>query len=286
MAFDFVFTPKKIKKGDLYGFIKSTLEQNGWINLSASRPVDEDVYQSKGESGTENIIVQMKPYYSNEKTTTIINSNKYTMSFRPLSSYSPSPNLNTVGAIVPNSDYQVYTALSSSGCLPDTEITFYFHCNKDRLIGVIEMPLIAGGTSSFFCIGKPHTYADIDEKSTSTTIVSMGYATVRGAICGIKNYNTNISYELTWMNHSIPKSKMINGDAHATELVMTSAIEGIRCKLENIILFNTDITSVENGEMNNDTFVDDKGHIYKFARQQILGSYPQLPTRYFAFRIG
>ncbi|AEO93631.1 virion structural protein [Bacillus phage G] len=287
---DFIFTPVKLLKKDFYTWLKQTLIDNGWQNISSRPATENDIFYSKGESNNENIFFRMKEYYGAQTTTTISASIDIYLPVAPLRSYTPGIN-GAAGVMVPNVAAANFynNRIAAGGISINTEMTIYYHCNKDRIVFIVEWPSYSELHSTFHLFGK--TFRPIAKKPMTTqTVVLSGYSygTVGPYIASIADINMSTTAiqkgDFNYFSNLKPKNP--SGKYFMSELCITNDTDGFHSMVDGIYAINNDTTAEYNIVLKGDELVDNQGRVYRIT--SIVRShtnYPAVPFPLIAFRI-
>lgn len=287
---DFIFTPVKMLKKDFYTWLKQTLIDNGWRNISSRPSTENDIFHSTGESGEEEILFRMKEYYNAQTTTTISSSTDIYLPVVPLRSYTPGIN-GAAGVMVPSTAANAFynNRLARSGMSVTTELTVYYHCNKDRIVFVVEWPSYTGLDSTFHLFGKP--FGIIAKKPITTqTVVLSGYtygtAVPQFADIADINISTSSVSAGTFNYFSDLRSVNVGNKFFMSELCIANSTDGLHSMVDGIYAINNDVRISNYNALDGDELVDSEGKVYRIRNiARAHSSYGAVPFQLIAFRI-
>lgn len=285
---DFIFTPVKMKKKNFYGWLKSTMISAGWTNIS-SRPVtDNDVMFSTGESGEENILFRMKEFYTTGSTNTITESTDIYLSTYPLRSYKPG-NSGLAGVAEPSftTGKFIWGRIARSNLHQETDMTVYYHCNKDRIVFVVEWPEHTNSDSNFFMFGKP-TRVLAKKPTTTPTVTLQGYSySTLAMVSDIADVDTgDTAFVVTFAQLDTIRSVSSSKGFIMSEIEILHGVDGIHSIVDGIYAIGKDLTIQYNRVLTGDELKDDDGNIYRLASLIAAhSSYPAVTHPLIAFRI-
>lgn len=286
MIFNFVYEKETMKKADFYQWMKDKITEAGWVKLSNGREKDYDVFKSTGESGEDNLMLQIREFYSQNDNFSSTQSGDLT--FKILHSYTPNSDTKKPGTFLPplNTDYLYFHGLYS--VFPQEELTVYHHVTKDSAYFIIEPPAYKDNYSTcFFGFGKLKRVSASDEYSQMTIFSS----SANNAAVGIpKGTNPNVTLAMTFQVEQMPRSiTPSTGQWNASDIVIQNNTEGYRAKIENIFYISGDYmykSQFIHPGMRDNTFSDELGRVFKLGIiPNYSGTYNSFPSRYFCFRI-
>lgn len=234
---NFIFTFEKVTKNNLYTRMKQIMTTAGWQNISSKPSIDYDVMYSTGEAGDKKMVVQMKEFDSTSTTAAISNSTDRRMDLRLPVSYEPGV-AGTAGVFGrPGTGWRQHLVLHTEAA-KESELYIYYHCNKNRLVLVIECPPshvpYNANKSTILFMGSSDRTVGLEYESSApiiaTTLGESGavYATDNPADIKTNSYNLSIYKELA------PKSVSLNGTIFMTDIAYGSTTEGIRGYIDGI----------------------------------------------------
>ena len=260
----------------------------GWQNISSRQATDNDVMYSKGESGEENLYIRMKEYYSTSSTSTLSNTNEVYLSVYPLRSYVPgSSGVAGVGNPVFTTGNFHWSRIARSAVTPDTEMTVYYHCNKDRIVFVIEWSLHTGLDANFFLFGKPtRVLAKQPMTSLSATLSGYGYSTFNFVSDVADIDPAGAAFPVTFSQLDTPQSIGSSGTFAISEIAVLQKDDGIHSVVDGIYAVGRDSRIQYVSALTGDELVDDEGRVYRLSSMSMAhSSYPSVPFPLIAFRI-
>ncbi len=265
MAFDFNFTKETIKKADFFIWLVDKLTSHGWEYVNESRPQDYYVFSSKGESGEDNIMFQVKTHYGSYTARAFHNSGYAYLAARPIHSYKPASTATGVGGVLPNVDYTEFRLQGGNDVGIEEVFDIYYHVNKDRIIIVSNSPLHTLNIGSYLCIlGKPYTLAKYNEYNTSA-VITLNPNTVGVCQSGVINRNPKERVELSTLHYLNPLAYQNSNNTFASEVALHNAYDGLKYIIENVLVSNirgkrgTDVFEVN---MREDIYIDNEGNKY------------------------
>lgn len=285
---EFIFTPATMKKRDFYTWLKNTMIQAGWENISSRPATDNDVMYSKGESGEENLYIRMKEYYSTSSNATLSNAVDVYLSVYPIRSYIPG---NSGSAGVGNPPFTTssfhWGRIARSNTHLDTEMTVYYHCNKDRIVFVVEWSSYTELDANFFLLGKPtKVFAKKPMTSLSAALCGYGYSTLNSVsdVADINPSNSAFSVTLTYLN--TPLSINLSGNFIASEIGVVQKDDGLHSTLDGIYAVGGDNKIQYPKAMTGHELIDEDGRVYRLSSMTSAhGNYNSVPFPFIAFRI-
>lgn len=294
---DFVLTREIIKKKDFYERLKQILLDSGWQNISSRPSTDFDVFYSEGEEGTKGLYFQMKEYDTNT-TTKFSNSTRGEIYIKPTKGYAPSATIGGAGTFERNDAFRI---VKLTGTLQiESELTFYYHCNKDRLILYMYFPTSYPSSphSSFFTVGVPTRVlgrklpkhdlllasSDFQSNISNSLFVVDQVDMPRTATYPIRTYDAFDTYE--------PNTKGITlkGVLLFSEVSYGSTDEGTRGILDGVYTLKEPSIAWDSNNFwldnfkTGDQFIND-GKKYLIVKTNEYIQYSSFKTPFLAFRI-
>lgn len=294
---DFVFTRETIKKKDFYERLKQILLDSGWQNISSRPSVDLEVFYSEGEEGNRGLYFQMKDYDTNTNVR-FSNSTHGSLYIKPTKGYTPSATVGAAGTFERNDSWRIVRLTGNLQI--ESELTFYYHCNKDRLILYMYFPASfpASPYSSFFTIGVPTRVSgkklpkhdlllacsDFQANISTSAYIVDQVDMPRTTTYAIRTYDAFDTYETQARGISL------NGTVFFSEVSYGSVEEGVRGVMDGVYTLKDGYSSwySDNFWLNNlksgDQFIND-GKKYMIVRTNPYIQYSSFKTPYLAFRI-
>ena len=295
---DFVFKKETIAKSNFYTRIKEILVEAGWQSI-ASRPTTEfDVFYSEGEEGNRGLYFQMKEYDYNSTSNPFSASVNGVISFRLVKGYTPSATVGSAGTFERTDTWR--GANLTSNMHQNSPITFYHHCNLNRLIVFVEnSPSVYNGVnSSYFTIGVPDTtfgkrlpkhdliFATSQFSQTGSNGSPSVFVTDQ-----VDNPKAS-SYKLDALDSfasTDAKSLSISNKLFFSEVAYGGSSEGVRGILDGVYLLkdNTNnatyfwLSVIKQG----DEFIDGDGKRYRILSVYNAVNYSSFSTKFIAFRV-
>ena len=272
---DFVFISETVQKGNLYNRIKEILIENGWRNISSRPSSDGDVFFSEGEDGKRKMTFRMKDYLGSLTTgnaaSGMSNSVNSNIDFYLVKSYTPGTPGNA-GVFERAGVNVMDIRISNANLALNATMTIYYHCNKNRLVMVMEYPPRQKSTSgAFFFIGMSDRLIG-RELADTAPILSANY--IRGS-SGVwathQADSTRVApYELTPYTSLVDSATFpglsLNGEAFFSDIVYGSTVEGIRGVIDGIYVLPANIPA-----QNGDIITDEEGKEYRFIKLDTHG---------------
>ena len=295
---DFIFTKEVMLKSAFYTRIKEILIAAGWQSISSRPSSDLDVFYSEGEDGNRGLYFNMKEYGSTVSST-LSNSNQGYLFFRLIKGYTPSQTVGQAGTFDRNESWR---GINIGSMVAQTPLTVYYHCNRNRLIVVVDPPssLFTNSNPAIcFLIGVPDRTFGIKAPKQDLVLAGTFFdGSTSGNIYVTDQADNprNSSYAVPTHDafSSFPsegRSMVINKTFFFGEIAYGNTTEGIRGILDGIYLVKEPISHAGSFWLaqfkHGDEFIDDEGKRYKiFLSTSNVGYYSSFSSKYFAIRIG
>ena len=265
---DVIFKTEQVTKKTWYNRIIQLMIEAGWQNLS-SRQADNQVMFSTGESGNDNLLIQLRASDSatveHENGIPYLHRTQAYISFRLLESYTPGGSSGSAGVF--KTKYTFYTSLLMPYSFDLKQpFTLHYSCNKNRCIFISEFPpnIIDGGhdANTIMFIGKSDRTLRYDSIETGAIFAS----NVNNAPpYGIFQYSTpeqSMGTNPLQVFHSFPTSMTANspnGKVFVEEIPFGSDRDGIGGYFDGFYLTPRSFSCVTG-----DTGMDENGAEYRF----------------------
>lgn len=238
---DYIFVSEKCLKKDIYSFLVDKLIEAGWENVSSNPNTDFDVFYSTGMDGDKNLYFQMRPTNSNN-TNSIIDTDYCLMSLRLISNYTPNEQGKSGTFERDRESWRdVYLApvSNSTRINYETEVTIYYHVNKNRLIFSIVYPIATGINPVTHYIGIPDEIYVLEPDSKGLLYVSStsNPAGNNGVLITDNIYSVTGSTSAVTRSvyfNLAPKNPNADGYYFLSEALYGNSSEGIRGKLTGL----------------------------------------------------
>lgn len=287
---DFIFTPVKLKKSGFYSWLKTMLNDNGWRNISSKPSTDNDIFYSNGETGNDEILFRIKEYYNADVNNTITNSAYVNLSVLPLRSYTPGVN-GASGSINPstgNSGFYNDRIAQNNVISKESDMTVYYHCNKDRIVYIVEWPDYLGMDATFHLYGKPYNILSKKPMTTQTvTLSGLAYSSISPAISDIADLNSTSYFSGDLNYFSPPRFINSNNMMFMSDISITHKDNGFHALVDGIFAINSDPSVTSNSALKGDELIDSEGRVYRITpiARSAGSNYPATSFPLIAFRI-
>jgi len=279
-----------MKKKELYGWLLNTMISAGWENISSRPSVDNDILYSKGESGEEDLYIRLKEYYSTSTTSTLSTTTDIYLSSYPLRSYKPG-GVGVSGIADPplaTGRFQ-WGRIARAATHLETPLTVYYHCNKDRIVFIVEWTGYTEFDSNFFLFGKPsNLIVKKSDTSVSVTVSGYGYTSSSVYISDVADDDSdNSAYVASLTQLDIPRSINSSNRISMSEVGITQTFDGFHSIVDGIYGINKDSRMENTRVLNGDELLDDKGNVYRMTSVVPYqnSNYFNTPFPLIAFRI-
>lgn len=268
---DAIFTKDTVLKKDYVDHFIDILKGAGWEDISSNPEKDGFIMHSKGEEGNKDLFIQFR--YGDHSGSTGLGNNptntttSQVFSYRLINSYIPQDPVTvqpTEEELAKNPDAQPTTTLTSgifqrpsdtfyrlyiapNGLDLETELTIYYHVNKDRIIIITETPDALNSLPIAYYFGLP-THYTAEEGSRGVIALVSYYSSFSNSV-NISDAVTGLPTLPTSTSHPIyctlpPKSPNSAGIHTPVEAIFGDNSIGIRGKIDGI-------TFLPNGSINN-----------------------------------
>lgn len=294
---DFVFKRETVKKKDFYSRLKQILLDSGWQNISSRPSSDFDIFYSEGEEGNMGLYFQMKDFDTNANAG-FANSTRGELYIKTLKGYTPSTTVGGAGTFERNDAWR--TVRVTTNLHLESDLTFYYHCNKNRLILYMYFPASypSNASSSFFTVGMQARVfgkklpkhelllacTDFSTNANYSAYIVDQVDMPKNTSYPIRIYDAFDTYETQ------ARGITLNGTLLFSEVSYGSTDEGVRGILDGVYTLK-DIYSAwwsSNFWLDNlksgDQFIND-GKKYMIIRVASNVQYSSFKTPYLAFRI-
>jgi hypothetical protein len=249
---DYIFTPGTCLKKDFYGVLTNALIGAGWTNVTSNYATDGDVFTSTGNNGDKALIINLRKVShggDNDVTTTV----GVIMSIRFPTSYTPGePGVS--GTFVRTGLWRQFSlapinatsvALGGTGAL-DMEYNYKLYVDKNKFIVSVEYPLATNLGPVLSYVGLPDSNYTDDSANRGIVYAATIYAVNGSTLIPISDSPNGVGssadiYALI-LYTSLPAKVLNNEGSYAvSEVYYGSAVEGVRGKLDGVLLVNTTI---------------------------------------------
>lgn len=271
------FKQKRMKKSDVFGFIKERAIEAGWLELASNPKAEGFIFYSKGESEDKEIWVQLRENY--DGTASYFSSTEERLfDVRTMFSYVPDAvsGKNGVSNPVANNIYQHRVNVSGKELTIPTDSLFdiYYHFNKNRLVFILKN--VRTLEASFVMAGRPTNSLSAESKEIGNlSIVSNSFRWSPATAMGELHSSRTNGYTLTPIINNIPRSFM-KRSTYMTEVAVGSSTEGFKCYLEGIYALNVDTQLTSSVGFDGDMIIDEFGNEYILLN--CASTYSQLLT--------
>jgi hypothetical protein len=253
---DYIFIPGTCLKKDFYGVLTNALIGAGWTNVTSNYATDGDVFVSTGNNGDKSLIINLRKFNTlgdNDVTTTV----NAIMRIRFPTSYTPGePGVS--GTFVRTGAWRQFSlapinsggvALGGTGAL-DMEYYYKIYVDKNKFIFSVEYPLATNLGPVLNYVGLPDSNYTDDNGNSGIVFASSTYAVVGTSLIPVADTPNGVGssadiYALG-LYTSLPAKVLNNDGSYAvSEVYYGSAVEGVRGKLDGVLLVNT--TNIRTG---------------------------------------
>ena len=282
----YVFKKAEIKKKEFYTWLKQMLVDAGWENISSRPSTDFDVFFSEGESGKDKLFFQMKEYTGASTGNAMSSSSERFFDVKLLMNYIPGA-LNVAGTLERSNEAFHRMQISTGLVSVQSDMTVYYHINKNRIIVMTEFPIGIEQDSVLFMIGKPDEHLSRYYPNGSMMLfTTTSYNGVTVAVDEADSTRRG-SYALTALESLPPRVQNSSGLHFMSELAVGSNSEGIKALIEGVYIIANEYSYNENANRG-DLLKDEKGNIYRIfhlaTRTSSTYTY-YTPSRYMALMI-
>lgn len=280
-----VFIKHELKKKDFYKWLKQTLEDNGWENISSKPSTDFDVFYSKGESGNDELYFQMKEYAASSVNSTLSGSSERFFDVKPLKGYTPGAPGNP-GVLDRSDESFIRLQISIGEIQMNSDMTVHYNVNKNRIIIVTEFPITINEDSVIFMIGKPDEH--LSKYYSNGSMIVFSSTSYNRIASGLEEADSTnkAAYSLNTIELMMPKVKNSSGVNFMSELAVGNNSEGIKALIEGVYVLTGDFNL--NKSCRGDLLVDQNNNKYQifYLGTRTSSSYQYYEkTRYIALMI-
>lgn len=266
-----------IKKAQFFEWLTSALEQNGWTNIASNQSTEGWIYQSKGEDGKSDIIVNFRDGYDGHNTNLAFSStHRQYFDIRMLVSYVPNEEIGKSGTHVPALSNSHYTRINAGTGLsymyPDYSLKIHYNCSKNRMIFLIT----TSETTVFCMFGRPDkNYAKEYKDTGNMLFTTYNYKLDRVGSWGIADRPTQAYTPMQMIVNPITNG-FYGNKLLFCEIGFGSNLEGVKGKLEGIYYVPSSGKEGFVSSMTGDKYFDELGNEYTlfYIRPTDSSSYP------------
>lgn len=235
---DYIFSKGVCQKKDLYQTMIDLLLSAGWENVSSRPQTDFDVLYSKGEDGDKNLFFNFRP--TNTSNTNNTQTTDYNAcSFRLINGYTAGKPNESGTFERPNESWRNFYLAPTTTTIPlTTEVTYYYHVNKNRLIFIIIYPEAINVDPITHYIGLPDEVYIHEPDSRGLLHTSSAYAsTGNGVLISDNAHNLTSATSAQTRNFYItlsPRNPNSDGIYMLSEAKYGNTTEGLRGKLTGL----------------------------------------------------
>lgn len=282
----YLFQKAEMKKKKFYSWLKQTLEDAGWENVSSRPSTDFDVFHSKGESGEDELFFQMKEYAGASSTSTLSASGERFFDVKLLMNYTPGEP-GSAGILERSNETFRRLQISIATISTESDMTVHYHVNKNRIIVMTEFPVGLNSDSVLFMIGKPDEHLSKNYSDGSMMIfTTTSYNGIAIAVDEADSTRRG-SYALVTLENLPARAKNNAGINFISELAVGSNSEGVKALVDGVYVMPSEYDYNTNANRG-DVFFDEEGDKYQLfylaTRTGSAYSY-YVPTRYMALLV-
>lgn len=273
------FNTVNIKKQDFFNWMLPELESNGWVSVASNEATEGYIYRSKGVSGKEEIIVNIRDGYNGHMTNQFTSTANRFIDIRMLISYTPNNNVGVTGIHLPPIGNENYARMifgwNYGNMYPDADLRIRYNCNADRMIMTVSN-LDQDGTTTYLMFGRASDRFAKEYTDTGNTLITThAYRFITGT-WGVADRPTTTRQDLVVFQTQADKS-ISRGKVWMSELGFSTPTEGIKGTLEGIYFLNNDVDAALSNIIDDDKVVDEYGN--EFSLMYVappVSSYPAL----------
>ena len=228
------FNSVEIRKSQFFDWLTSSLEHCGWVNVASNPSTEGWIYQSKGQDGKSDIIVNFRNGYDGHNSNSFTTTAGKHFDIKMLVSYTPNETIGKDGIHVPTSTNGNFTRINVgtgiSNFYPDQKLKIHYNCNKNRMIFLVT----TSATTVFCMFGRPDNNYAKEYKDTGNMIFTTNnYKLGKVGSWGIADRPTTnyTAMEVLYnpIDNGFYKNKLL-----LCEIGFGSTLEGIKGYLEGI----------------------------------------------------
>lgn len=270
------FETVDIRKRELFDLIRNTLEENGWMDIASNPSSEGMIYQSKGEDGKQNILINFFDGHDLNNNTKFSTTNHQYFDARCLIDYTPSDNIGDVGTSVPARSSGVFNRIrlniGYSNMPPDYRMRVRYNCNKNRII----LLMTTEHTTTILMAGKSDRMLSKEYSNTGNTLfASYSYKNSPIMSYGVADRNPTgvLANQAIFVN---PPRGIYDNEIILSEIGFGNAQEGIRGYLDGVYRLSLNTTHVTKPNMNEDIITDELGNEFTilYYANTDSGNYP------------
>lgn len=254
-----IFNKTIVQKQNLYDFIKQKMIDAGWENLSSKPDMDFDVMFSTGEDGKKGICFNMKDLDSGKVSFSKGVGQEWQI--RMSGKYTPGTS-GKAGVFQRPNEVWKRVLICQTFVPASTDLTVYYHVNKNRMMFAVDLPKPYGMVPTFLCIGMPDEVYIDEQDHSGTLMVSnnmLDNSTITNSVAYISDYayvRKPSGYAINIYGNSFVPFRNAANKRIMSEIIYGSATEGTRGKISDVYVVPPD------NVINGDTIIDDYGKRY------------------------
>ena len=256
------FEEKLIKKGEFMSLLTSILENSGWVNVNSNVSAEGWIYQSKGENGKSNILINIRDGYDGHMKNSFSTTSTRGFDIRPLISYTPATSSGVTGVTVPplsNTEYsRVFVGMGTDALYEDAELLIRYNCNKDRLVMTITTLQLGCGTT-FLTFGRPSDNVAKEYADTGTMYATQNAYRYAQGTWGIADRPTSVRTDIQLITKPLGKS-FVGSTIRMSEIAIMTDLEGYKGTINGMYVLDIDASS---NNIDDITIEDELGNQFK-----------------------
>ena len=230
-----IYKQAKMRKQDFYAFLKQLFIDSGWIEIS-SREADGQVFFSPGESGQDELYVNLKEWQSSATASNMLSGGGSQLMVRTLLGYTPGAKGGAGVFKAPALTWGDCRIGDSANVMLDV----IYYGDKDKVTFFTRRPSILDNYTCYYYLGKPIYFADGMESKYAICLTSF-VDDVENARHPYNEY-TRDNWAMTTVMNNNPKAQNASGELVLNELTFSDngTNFGMFCKIDGIYVMTRD----------------------------------------------